>query len=49
MRIAAAAPSEVCEAFPAVTVPWVWKAGLSLARASREVSARGPSSVAKNF
>jgi hypothetical protein len=30
-----------------VTVPCAWKAGLSLARASAEVSARGPSSAEK--
>ena len=45
MRTAAAAPSEVCEELPAVTVPCAWKAGLSWARASAEVSARGPSSA----
>ena len=42
---AAAAPSEVCDELPAVTVPLAWKAGLSLASASSEVSARGPSST----
>ena len=47
MSTAAAAPSEVCEALPAVTVPWAWKTGLSLDRASEVVSARGPSSAAK--
>ena len=47
MTTAAAAPSEVCEELPAVTVPLAWKTGLSLARASREVSARGPSSCLK--
>src|SRR6201996_7688154 len=44
MTTVAAAPSEVCDEFPAVTVPLAWKAGLSLANASRDVSARGPSS-----
>ena len=47
MTTAAAAPSEVWEELPAVTVPLAWKTGLSLARASREVSARGPSSCLK--
>ena len=47
MTTAAAAPSEVCEELPAVTVPFAWKTGLSLARASSEVSARGPSSLSK--
>ena len=47
MRTAAAAPSEVCEELPAVTVPCAWKAGLSWASASAEVSARGPSSAEK--
>jgi hypothetical protein len=32
-----------------VTVPCAWNAGLSLARASAEVSARGPSSAEKIF
>jgi hypothetical protein len=41
----AAAPSLICELFPAVVVPRAWKAGFSLARASSDVSARGPSSV----
>ena len=44
---AAAAPSLVCEELPAVTVPWAWKTGFNFARASREVSARGPSSLSK--
>src|SRR5260221_13864853 len=43
----AAAPSLMGELFPAVTVPLAWKAGFSLARTSREVSARGSSSVPK--
>ena len=47
MSTAAAAPSEVCEELPAVTVPCAWKAGLSWASASAEVSARGPSSAVK--
>src|SRR6267378_4274701 len=42
-----AAPSLMGELLPAVTVPLAWKAGFSLARASREVSARGSSSVSK--
>ena len=44
--MAAAAPSLVCDALPAVTLPCAWKAGFSLASASSEVSRRGPSSVA---
>src|SRR6266478_2201644 len=43
----AAAPSLIGELFPAVTVPLAWKAGFSLARTSRDVSARGSSSVSK--
>ena len=39
---AAAAPSDICEEFPAVTVPFTWNAGFSASRASSEVSARGP-------
>jgi hypothetical protein len=42
----AAAPSVIPGALPAVTEPPSgWKAGLSFASASREVSDRGPSSV----
>ncbi len=40
----AAAPSEICEAFPAVTVPVEPKAGRNPASESAEVSARMPSS-----
>src|SRR6476469_5992065 len=47
MMTAAAAPSLMGELLPAVTVPFTWNAGLSLASASREVSARGSSSVSK--
>ncbi len=47
MTTAAAAPSEVWTELPAVTVPLAWKTGFSLARASSEVSARGPSSCLK--
>jgi hypothetical protein len=47
VTMVAAAPSEVCEELPAVTVPLVWKAGFSFASASAEVSARGPSSTWK--
>src|SRR6185437_16404012 len=41
----AAAPSEVWDALPAVTMPFAWNAGFSFASASSDVSARGPSSV----
>src|SRR6266481_7426755 len=47
MTTVAAAPSLMGELLPAVTVPLAWKAGFSLARTSREVSARGSSSVSK--
>ena len=47
MTIAAAAPSDICDELPAVTVPFMWNAGLSAASASSEVSARGPSSILK--
>src|SRR5712672_4669263 len=47
MITVAAAPSLMGELLPAVTVPLAWKAGFSLARTSREVSARGSSSVSK--
>ena len=40
-----AAPSLICEALPAVTVPPCLKIGLSAARRSRLVSGRGPSSA----
>ena len=40
----AAAPSEICEAVPAVIVPSFPKAGLSLARVSTVVPGRMPSS-----
>ena len=43
----AAAPSLVCDEFPAVTLPRAAKTGRSFASASSEVSARGPSSVSK--
>ena len=43
--IATAAPSLIWEEFPAVTVPFASKAGLSFDSASIVVSARGPSSV----
>ena len=42
---AAAAPSDVCDELPAVTVPLAWKAGFNFASASIDVSARGPSSA----
>ncbi len=47
MTIAAAAPSDICDELPAVTVPLTWNAGFSAASASIEVSARGPSSILK--
>src|SRR6266852_8350977 len=47
MTTVAAAPSLMGELFPAVTVPLAWNAGFSLARTSKEVSARGSSSVSK--
>ena len=43
----AAAPSEICEALPAVMVPSLAKAGRSLPRLSAVVSGRTPSSEAK--
>ena len=43
----AQAPSEICEAEPAVIVPSAANAGRSLASASAVVSARTPSSVSK--
>ena len=46
---AAAAPSLLWEAFPAVTVPRAWNTGLSFASASSDVSRRGPSSVSKTI
>src|SRR5207302_10448868 len=47
MTTVAAAPSDICEELPAVTLPLAWKAGLSASRASRDVAARGPSSTLK--
>src|SRR5260370_14021193 len=47
MTTVAAAPSLMGELFPAVTEPLAWNAGFSLARTSRDVSARGSSSVSK--
>ena len=44
MTTQAAAPSDICEAFPAVIVPPAWKAGFSLASDSSFVSRRTPSS-----
>jgi hypothetical protein len=41
----AAAPSEICDAEPAVTVPFLSKEGRSLPSDSTVVSARTPSSV----
>ena len=41
----AAAPSEICDALPAVTVPSLAKTGLSFASFSADVSGRKPSSV----
>jgi hypothetical protein len=45
----AAAPSDICDELPAVTIPPSAKAGFSLASASAVVSRRGPSSVSKAF
>ena len=45
MTTDAAAPSLICELFPAVVVPRTWKAGFSFAKASSDVSERGPSSI----
>ena len=47
MTTTAAAPSLRWEELPAVTVPPCLNTGLSLARASAEVSRRGPSSRSK--
>ena len=47
MMSTAAAPSLVCELLPAVTVPFMAKAGRSLASAARLVSWRTPSSCLK--
>ena len=44
----AAAPSEICDDVPAVTVPVSEKAGLRLASFSSEVSRRTPSSALKS-
>ena len=41
----AAAPSEICDALPAVTVPSLAKTGRSFASFSAEVSSRNPSSL----
>ena len=45
ITITKAAPSLVCEELPAVTQPPAANAGFNFAKASLEVSARGPSSV----
>jgi hypothetical protein len=45
ITITNAAPSDVCDELPAVTLPPATKTGLSLAKASTLVSARGPSSL----
>ena len=45
MRITAAAPSDICELFPAVTLPLAAKTVFSFPRLSIEESGRGPSSV----
>jgi hypothetical protein len=44
----AAAPSEICEAFPAWITPSALNDGLSLARVSGVVPRRSPSSVSNN-
>ena len=49
MTTAAAAPSDFCEALPAVTVPFTLKTGRRAASASRLVSRRGPSSTRNSF
>ena len=49
MTTAAAAPSDICDELPAVTVPFAWNAGFSESSASSEVSARGPSSTLKTI
>src|SRR5581483_10582712 len=46
---AAAAPSDICDELPAVTVPFTWNAALSESNASSDVSARGPSSTLKTI
>ena len=48
MSSTAAAPSEICDELPAVTVPSSLNAGLSAASASRVVSRRMPWSVARS-
>ena len=48
MTSAAAAPSLVCDALPAVTVPLAWKTGFSFARAS-SVRIRARAFVARNI
>lgn len=45
MRITAAAPSDICELLPAVTLPLAANTVFSLASASGVESGRGPSSV----
>ena len=45
MSTTAAAPSETCDAFPAVVDPPSWKAAFSLASFSGVEPGRGPSSV----
>jgi hypothetical protein len=45
MSNTADAPSDTCDELPAVLVPVLLKAGLSLARPSIVVSARTPSSL----
>ena len=44
-----AAPSLICEEFPAVTLPSAAKTGLNPANASTEVPARGPSSLLTTY
>ncbi len=45
ITITKAAPSEVCDEFPAVTTPFAANTGFSFANTSIDVSALGPSSV----
>ena len=45
ITITKAAPSLVCEEFPAVTLPPAANTGFNFASTSGDVSARGPSSV----
>ena len=44
----AAPPFEICDAFPAVIVPSLWKTGFSFARDSVVVPGRMPSSVSND-